>query len=280
MLNVSIFAWYGSVCPWYSFAHNDVIPIYRLIFLGVLVLLLRRLPMILLFHKKIHQIEDIRQALFTGFFGPIGVSAVFYLYTSLDFLRTVEVDGHKREDAEQLEEVMLVVVWFMAICSIIVHGLTIPLGKLGWHIPRTISRAISSEPQSTDKADDEPVPLHLRQHAMSEEGKIEGGLARLRGRSRHRRDGADSAAPKISKPVRLSKLGGTVIKDPTKSRDVSKGRNAEKRLSTDENPATDTQASAPQLGSAKTGSEGVTNLPVNANSGRAVKFPDQDSRTE
>jgi NhaP-type Na+/H+ or K+/H+ antiporter len=30
-------------------------------------------------HKWIHQIEEARQAIFVGFFGPIGVSAVFYL---------------------------------------------------------------------------------------------------------------------------------------------------------------------------------------------------------
>lgn len=119
LLNVSIFAWYGAICPWYKFAHNNVIPIYRLIFIGILVLLFRRLPMILAFHKKIHQIEDLRQALFVGFFGPIGVSAIFYLYTSLEYLREIEYEGHEREDAEQLSETMLVVVWFMAMCSIV-----------------------------------------------------------------------------------------------------------------------------------------------------------------
>ena len=39
LLNVSIFLWYGAVCPWYLFDHNTVIPLYRLIILGILVLL-------------------------------------------------------------------------------------------------------------------------------------------------------------------------------------------------------------------------------------------------
>lgn len=69
LLNVAIFMWFGAVCPWHSFVSNDVIPIYRLIPLGILVLLLRRLPMVLAFHKKIHQIEEFRHALFVGFFG-------------------------------------------------------------------------------------------------------------------------------------------------------------------------------------------------------------------
>lgn len=41
LLNLSIFIWFGAICPWASFANNSIIPIYRLIFLGVLILLLR-----------------------------------------------------------------------------------------------------------------------------------------------------------------------------------------------------------------------------------------------
>jgi sodium/hydrogen antiporter len=146
LLNVAVFLWFGAVCPWYSFAHNSQIPIYRLIFLGILVLLLRRPPIVLAMHTKIHQIEEWRQALFVGYFGPIGVSAIFYLYVSLEYLRTsIDVDGKEREDAIRLGEVMNVVVWFLVVCSIIVHGLSIPLGKLGFYLPRTISIAISQD---------------------------------------------------------------------------------------------------------------------------------------
>lgn len=89
LLNVSIFMWYGAVCPWHHYVTNHVIPLYRLAPLGLMVLLFRRLPMVLTFHYLglIHQIEDIRHALFVGFFGPIGVSAMFYLYISREFLR-------------------------------------------------------------------------------------------------------------------------------------------------------------------------------------------------
>lgn len=41
LLNLSVFIWFGAICPWASFVQNDVIPIYRLIFLGILILLLR-----------------------------------------------------------------------------------------------------------------------------------------------------------------------------------------------------------------------------------------------
>ena len=119
LLNVAVFMWLGAVCPWYTFATNDVIPIYRLIFLGILVLIFRRIPIILLLHRHIKQIEAFRQALFVGFFGPIGVSSIFYLYVSKEFLRHIEVDGKQREDCRFLAEVMTVVIWFLSICSIV-----------------------------------------------------------------------------------------------------------------------------------------------------------------
>lgn len=119
LLNLSVFMWLGAVCPWASFANNDIIPIYRLVFLGILILLFRRLPIVYAMHRKIEQIEEKRQALFVGFFGPIGVSAIFYLYISLEFLGKITVDDVVRDDAARLSEVMVVVIWFLAICSIV-----------------------------------------------------------------------------------------------------------------------------------------------------------------
>lgn len=145
LLNISVFLWYGAICPWGSFRSNNVIPLYRLVFLGLLILLFRRMPMVFAFHKKIPEIEQFHQAAFVGYFGPIGVSAIFYLYVSIDFLHHVQVDGQMREDVVRLEEVMRVVIWFLAICSIVAHGLSIPLGKMGYNTGRTMSQALSSE---------------------------------------------------------------------------------------------------------------------------------------
>lgn len=135
---------YGVVCPWPSFSHNDIIPIYRLVALGILVLALRRLPWVFGVHKLIPQIKEARQAIFVGFFGPIGVSAIFYLYIAVEFLNSLEVDGQPRADAQRLAETIRIVVWFLAICSIAVHGLSIPLGKLGFYLPRTLSQGVST----------------------------------------------------------------------------------------------------------------------------------------
>lgn len=81
-------------------------------------LLFRRVPMVLLFYKKIRQIQNWRQALFVGFFGPIGVSAIFNLQIALEFFR------HSLHEADSqvvaiLEAQMTIVVWFLVICSIV-----------------------------------------------------------------------------------------------------------------------------------------------------------------
>ncbi|OIW27537.1 hypothetical protein CONLIGDRAFT_436831 [Coniochaeta ligniaria NRRL 30616] len=200
LLNVSIFMWYGAVCPWSSFVHNSVIPIYRLIPLGIMVLLFRRLPWVYAIHKFIPQIEEVRQAIFVGFFGPVGVSAVFYLYITLEFVRTLEVDGLVRPDVEHLAETTLVVVWFVAIVSIVVHGLSIPLGKLGFYLPRTLSRGLHSP---TDGHELTP-PFSLGNRVSTF----------IHGRGRSRRNSEETSTPMTgqstsSRPV--YRIGGTVI---------------------------------------------------------------------
>lgn len=124
LLNLSVFMWFGAVCPWSSFLKNDIIPIYRLIFLGILILLVRRLPIVFAMHKWIPQIELVSQAAFVGFFGPIGVGAIFYLSVSLEFLREIKVDGEIPEDVTQVIETIQIVVWFLVICSIVSHPRT------------------------------------------------------------------------------------------------------------------------------------------------------------
>lgn len=120
LLNISVFMWFGAVCPWEDFLQNSVIPVGRLILLGVLVLLLRRMPWVVATHKLVWQIPDVKQALFVGFFGPIGVSAIFYLYILIEFVdSSLSEGGETREDVKGLREVATIVVWFLAVCSIV-----------------------------------------------------------------------------------------------------------------------------------------------------------------
>ena len=119
VLNVAMFLWVGATCPWESFWTTEMISPYRLIALGLSLLLLRRLPIIFLLRRHVWQIEDMRQALFVGYFGPIGVSAIFYLHIGLEFLKGATEAGVPLAAAEHLGEAMRVIVWFLVICSVV-----------------------------------------------------------------------------------------------------------------------------------------------------------------
>jgi hypothetical protein len=198
LLNVAIFIWFGAICPWAEFYHNSVIPIWRLVILGILVLLLRRPPIVFALHKQIPQIEQKRQALFVGFFGPIGVSAIFYLYVSLEFLAKIKVNGEVRPDAKYLMEVMNVVIWFLCICSVVIHGLSIPMAKLGFFIPRTLSQALSS-------AYSDPEPFHVPADTDTDDMTDADAEQRLR-----RRPGW-SRGPGDTLPRRVVRIGRSII---------------------------------------------------------------------
>lgn len=134
LLNVTIFMWYGAVCPWHQFLTNDVVPLYRLVGLGILVLLLRRLPWVYALHRQIPQIEQVRQAVFVGFFGPIGVSAIFYLYITNEFLATLKgANGEIRTDVARLPEAVTVVIWFLCICSVVSASCYLTIQALSSH---------------------------------------------------------------------------------------------------------------------------------------------------
>ncbi|KAK7746928.1 hypothetical protein SLS53_002116 [Cytospora paraplurivora] len=210
LLNVSIFMWYGAVCPWDMFLRNDVIPLGRLVALGILILLVRRLPWVYAIHKKIPQIEHARQAIFVGFFGPVGVSAVFYLYITREFVDTLKgADGEIRSDVEKLPEAVLVIVWFLCICSVIVHGLSIPLGKLGWHLPRTLTRGYTDE---TDNGGAAAAPFRVSSRSRTPLG------LRLPIFSTSRRNSGDAGQRGSPRP--MWRIGGTVIRGRQEERGV------------------------------------------------------------
>ncbi|KAK8191189.1 Sodium/hydrogen exchanger family-domain-containing protein [Phyllosticta capitalensis] len=219
LLNVAIFMWIGAVCPWHMFAVNNVIPLVRLVFLGVLVLLLRRLPIVLALHKKIPQIEAVRQAAFTGFFGPIGVSAVFYLYISLEFLDGITVDGRVREDAEYLGEVMMVVIWFLVVCSVVVHGLSVPVGKLGILIPRTLSQAVSTENDPSEPSN----PFSIRSLTEgSIHNYIRGGRRSQSEASTPRAESAATSSNLLPRPI--YRIGGSIMQKNKERSQQQNGR--------------------------------------------------------
>ncbi|KAI1117721.1 Cation/H+ exchanger [Nemania sp. NC0429] len=124
LLNFGGFMYVGTVLPWEQFHQPDTtgITVPRLLGLGVLVLLFRRIPALLITYRAMPSaVKSWKEAVFMGYFGPIGVGAVYHLeHTRLLFHKD---DPHHKPFVEALYPV----VYFLVLVSIIVHGLSIPV---------------------------------------------------------------------------------------------------------------------------------------------------------
>ncbi|KAI7902112.1 Sodium/hydrogen exchanger family-domain-containing protein [Cokeromyces recurvatus] len=139
MLNLAIFVYIGAIIPWSDFGKAELgLAPWRLIVIAILVLLFRRLPVVVLLKPVMPAMKTYREAVFSGWFGPMGVGAVFLSVIAKEEL-TNSYDGKELPISVQ---VISPIVLFIVFCSVIVHGTTIPLFKLGKQIrTRTLSLA-------------------------------------------------------------------------------------------------------------------------------------------
>jgi sodium/hydrogen antiporter len=62
------------------------VQVWRLVVLAILVLLLRRLPIMMAMYKWIPDVKTWREAVFSGHFGPMGIGAIFISTLASQFL--------------------------------------------------------------------------------------------------------------------------------------------------------------------------------------------------
>ncbi|KAH5028620.1 hypothetical protein HBI81_126000 [Parastagonospora nodorum] len=127
LLNFGGFMYIGTIFPWREFHMPDVtgITIGRLFILGFLIVLFRRIPAIFLTYKLMPRcVKGWKEALFMGYFGPIGIGAVFYVeHTRHLFPKAGEA---MTDEEDHLTQAMGPVVYWLVLFSIIWHGLSIP----------------------------------------------------------------------------------------------------------------------------------------------------------
>ncbi|KAI5478602.1 Cation/H+ exchanger [Pseudohyphozyma bogoriensis] len=135
LLNTAIFIYLGALLPWGSFGDASLpLSPWKLVLLVITILIFRRVPWVMLLYPFTPALETRQHALFAGWFGPIGVSAVYYAVLGYNDVP---------EDREHLRAVILPVVLFIALGSTVSHGITIPLTKLA-PLAITHTRSISS----------------------------------------------------------------------------------------------------------------------------------------
>lgn len=89
LLNFGGFMYIGTIIPWEEFHMPDVtgITIGRLFILGFLILVFRRIPAILMTYRLMPRcIKSWKEALFMGYFGPIGMFVYCRPPTSLSLM--------------------------------------------------------------------------------------------------------------------------------------------------------------------------------------------------
>ena len=157
LFNVATFIYIGALIPWHDFANVEIgLSVWRLIVLTILVLLLKRLPIVLVMWKFIPDIKTFKEAVFSGHFGPMGVGAIF-IATLGRTLMPEEVSENPETPNDVLANTIQPIVYFFVLCSILVHGLTVPFFSFGKNMHRrahTITRTWSKHP--TMPVDNEP----------------------------------------------------------------------------------------------------------------------------
>ncbi|KIM28941.1 hypothetical protein M408DRAFT_328997 [Serendipita vermifera MAFF 305830] len=151
LFNVAIFVFIGAWMPFSTFYNeHTTITVWRLVVIAILIIMFRRLPVILVLYRWIPDIKTLREAVFSGHFGPMGVGAIFIGTLALEKLPHPHDPPESRTDI--LSASIEPIISFMVMCSILIHGLSIPFFKLGGRVqsltlPRTWSLRGNHEPE-------------------------------------------------------------------------------------------------------------------------------------
>ncbi|KAI0076338.1 hypothetical protein K474DRAFT_1663178 [Panus rudis PR-1116 ss-1] len=141
LFNIAAFVFVGAWMPFGDFSNEHLtLSVWRLIVIAILVLILRRLPIMIALYRWIPDIKTFREAVFSGHFGPMGIGAIFISTLAAEQL------PHPHDPPEGQTELLAAsiqpIVAFMVLCSITIHGLSIPFFSLGRRV-HSVSRTWS-----------------------------------------------------------------------------------------------------------------------------------------
>ncbi|KAI8321925.1 hypothetical protein GQ54DRAFT_297699 [Martensiomyces pterosporus] len=147
LFNYTFFIYLGAIVPWDTLSGSiEFVTTGRLVASALLIILFRRLPMMMAVTRLAPAIRTFREALFAGWFGPIGVGAIFYAMVAYEELQSEVFDGLKAK------EYLLPIVFSLVIASVIVHGITIPLYHIAAAVPNAtvaVSKFLSRTPSQS-----------------------------------------------------------------------------------------------------------------------------------
>ncbi|KAJ1659870.1 Na+/H+ antiporter [Dispira simplex] len=125
LFNISFFVYFGTIIPWSMFNIPSLgLDLWRFFVCAILILIFRRLPVMLLLCKFIPVVKTWREAVFAGWFGPMGVGALYYIMVARTYMESHEINP-------AAYDTIYPIVSFVVLSSVLVHGITIPLFHLG-----------------------------------------------------------------------------------------------------------------------------------------------------
>ncbi|KAF8940621.1 hypothetical protein BGZ58_005580 [Dissophora ornata] len=143
LLNLACFVYIGASIPFSSF-HNLTLElsVWRLVVLAIVVLLFRRMPFAIAMKRFIPALATYREAAFAGWFGPIGVGAVYLSKVAAEMTNPNNLgdNPYNVERLQRVHSVIYPVVMFLVFSSVLIHGVTVPLLHLQYKYTRTWSR--------------------------------------------------------------------------------------------------------------------------------------------
>lgn len=138
MLNSTLFVYFGAIIPWPKF--TDELNAWKLLACLVLILLLRRIPVVMALHHWIPDIKNYQEAIFAGHFGPMGAGAIFL---AIEARAKLETDSSiplprppKNSPYQEQIDTVWPVICFLVLGSIMVHGLSAMVMSVVGHFAR------------------------------------------------------------------------------------------------------------------------------------------------
>lgn len=125
LFNIAFFIFFGATIPWKLL---EEVPIWGLATASILILALRRLPAVLLLRPWIPTLRTRKEAFFAGWFGPMGVGAIFFAIMTKNNFGADTTIGR----------LCPAIVTFFVLSSIVVHGITVPITN--FHLKKRAKR--------------------------------------------------------------------------------------------------------------------------------------------
>lgn len=202
LFNVAAFIYVGAWMPFDSFTNATLkLSVWRLIVIAILVLLLRRLPIMIMLYKFIPDVKTFREAVFSGHFGPIGIGAVYISTLAVEMLP--KPNYPPTNQTEFLALTIQPIVSFMVLCSVATHGLSIPFFSLSRRVhsvsSRTWSRHAAADWTSQARLVARPEDIVINRDRISE---MEKGEAAESSGTASKRTSVATAVPPVVTDIR------------------------------------------------------------------------------